>query len=136
VPARVRLDVPGGLLAAVYAVIEKNVPAAVVGAVLLVAFWRIELRSPAPLAPLRILRRTTVRWGNLAGFVIFAMESVMIFLTTLYLQKVLGFAPLATGLVFGVAGLASVAAGCSPGASAAGWCWPSAWRRRASRRSR
>jgi MFS family permease len=117
VPKRVRLDLPGavtvtgGLLAVIYAVIEKSVPAAVVGVLLLAAFWQIELRSPAPLAPLRILRRPTVKWGNVAGFVIFAMEPAVIFLTTLYLQKVLGFSPLVTGLIFGVPGLASVAAG-------------------------
>jgi predicted MFS family arabinose efflux permease len=35
----------------------------------------------------------------------------MIFLTTLYLQQTLGLSPLATGLVFGIPGVASVAAG-------------------------
>ncbi|WP_308163989.1 MFS transporter [Nonomuraea sediminis] len=117
VPERVRLDLPGaltvtgGLLAVIYAVVEKNVPAAVVGVVLLAAFWMIELRSPAPLAPVRILKRPTVKWGNYTGLVIFAMETGMIFLVTLYLQHVLGFSPLVTGLIFGVPGLASVAAG-------------------------
>jgi MFS family permease len=117
VPERARLDVPGavtvtgGLLAVVYAVIEKSLPAAVAGVLLLAAFWMIELRSPAPLVPVRILRRPSVTWGNYAGFVIFAMEPAMIFLTTLYLQRILGFSPLTTGLVLGVPGLASVAAG-------------------------
>ena len=116
-PRRVKLDLPGavtvtgGLLAVIYAVIEKSVPAAVVGVLLLVAFWMIELRSPAPLASVRILKRPTVKWGNYAGFVIFTMEPAMIFLITLYLQKVLGFSALVTGLVFGVPGLASVVAG-------------------------
>src|SRR5882757_1262803 len=116
-PARVQLDLPGavtvtgGLLAVIYAVIEKSVPAAVVGVLLLAAFWMIELRSPAPLAPVRILKRPTVKWGNYAGLVVFTMEPAMIFLMTLYLQNVLGFSPLATGLVFGVPGLAAVAAG-------------------------
>ncbi len=116
-PDRVRLDLPGavtvtgGLLAAVYAIIERSIPAAAVGGLLLAAFWAIELRSPAPLAPLRILGRPSVKWGNCAGFVVFAMEPAMIFLMTLYLQQVLGLAPLATGLVFGIPGLASVAAG-------------------------
>jgi MFS family permease len=39
------------------------------------------------------------------------MESGLIFLVTLYLQEVLHLTPLATGLIFGVPGLASVAAG-------------------------
>jgi MFS family permease len=116
-PNRVKLDVPGaltvtgGLLALVFAIVEQELLPAVVGAVLLGAFWVIELRSPAPLAPLRILRLPTVKWGNYAGFVIFVMEPAMIFLMTLYLQRVLGLSPLATGLIFGVPGLASVAAG-------------------------
>jgi MFS family permease len=117
VPNRVKLDVPGaltvtaGLLAVIYAVIEKDLLVAVVGVVLLAAFWMIELRSPAPLAPVRILKRPTVKWGNYAGLVVFTMEPAMIFLMTLYLQQVLGLSPLATGLIFGVPGLAAVAAG-------------------------
>jgi MFS family permease len=116
-PERSRLDLPGavtvsgGLLAVVYAVIERNVTAGVVGGALLVGFWLIERRSPAPLAPPRVLARRTVAWGNYAGLVIFAMEPAMIYLTTLYLQRVQGLSPLATGLVFGVPGLASVVAG-------------------------
>ncbi|ALG08840.1 MFS transporter [Kibdelosporangium phytohabitans] len=117
VPERAKLDVPGavtvtgGLLAVIYAVIERSVVAGAVGVLLLVAFWLIELRSPAPLASLRILRRPSVKWGNYAGFVVFAMEPAMIFLLTLYLQRVLGLSPLATGLVFGLPGCASVIAG-------------------------
>ncbi|PWR15939.1 MULTISPECIES: MFS transporter [Micromonospora] len=116
-PDRVKLDLPGaatvtgGLLAVTYAVIEKHIPSAVVGVLLLAAFWMIEQRSPAPLAPVRILKRPTVKWGNYAGLVVFTMETAMIFLMTLYLQKVLGFSPLTTGLIFGVPGLAAVAAG-------------------------
>jgi MFS family permease len=117
VPGRARPDLPGaltvsgGLLALVYAVIDKSVLAAAAGAVLLAAFWLVERRSPAPLVPPRILARRTVKWGNFAGLVLFAMEPAVIFVTTLYLQRVLGLSPLATGLVFGVPGLASVAAG-------------------------
>ncbi len=72
-PGRVRLDLPGavtvsgGLLAVIYAVIEKDLPAALLGVVSPAAFWVIELRSPAPLAPVRVLRRPTVTWGNHAG---------------------------------------------------------------------
>ncbi|TDD08265.1 MFS transporter, partial [Nonomuraea diastatica] len=117
VRGRVRMDLPGavtvtgGLLAVIYAVLEKNAAVAVAGVLLLVAFWMIELRSQAPLASVRILARHTVKWGACAGLVIFAMEPAMIFLITLYLQNVLGFSPLATGLVLGIPGLASVAAG-------------------------
>ena len=58
-----------------------------------------------------MLALPSVRWGNLAALTIFSMEAGLVFLTTLYLQDVLHFGPLTTGLVFGVPGLASVAAG-------------------------
>lgn len=114
---RVKLDLPGavavtgGLLAVVYAVIEKNLISAAVGVVLLVAFWLIEGRASAPLAPPRILKRPTVAWGNFAGLVIFATETGMIFLMTLYLQNILHFSPVVTGLAFGVPGIAAIFAG-------------------------
>ncbi|MEV0423141.1 MFS transporter [Streptosporangium canum] len=116
-PDRGKLDVlgaitvTGGLLAVVYAIIEQSIPAGAIGIVLLAAFWLIELRAAAPLAPLRILKRQTVMWGNYAGLVVFTMETAMIFLVTLYLQNVLTFDPLITGLIFGVPGLAAVLAG-------------------------
>jgi MFS family permease len=112
-----RLDLPGaltvtgGLLAVVYAVIERNPFVGAVGVLLLVAFWRIERRAAAPLVPIPVLRRPTVRWGNVAGFVVFAVVPAVIFLMTLYLQEVLRLDPLVTGLVFGVPGLAATAAG-------------------------
>ncbi|MEV6642383.1 MFS transporter [Amycolatopsis sp. NPDC051371] len=116
-PGRTRPDLPGavtvsgGLLALVYAVIASSLVAAITAVVLLVAFAMVERRSPAPLVPPRILARRTVKWGNFGGLVLFAVEPAVIYLTTLYLQRVLGLSPLVTGLVFGVPGLASVAAG-------------------------
>jgi predicted MFS family arabinose efflux permease len=100
-----------GLLAVIFAVIERNLPVGVVGLALLVAFWAIERRAAQPLVPIRILRRPTIRWGNFSALTIFALEPAMIFLVTLYLQNVLGLSPLVTGLVFGVPGLAAVFAG-------------------------
>jgi MFS family permease len=120
-PGRAKLDLPGavavtaGLLAVCYAVVEKNIVAAVVGAVLLVAFWLIELRTSEPLAPVRILKRPTVKWGNYGGLVSFIAGSGVIFMTTLYLQQVLHFSPVTTGLVFGIPGLAAVPAGIAAG---------------------
>ncbi|MFE7562079.1 MFS transporter [Kitasatospora sp. NPDC057500] len=116
-PEKVRLDVPGavsvtaGLLAFTYGIIDKSLLIGAIGVVLLGVFWAIELRAPAPLASVRILKRPSVKWGNFAGIVVFSMESALIFLMTLYLQDVLHYAPLITGLIFGVPGLAAVAAG-------------------------
>jgi predicted MFS family arabinose efflux permease len=121
---RAKLDVPGavavtgGLLALVYGITaagSRTSPAALgalaAAAVLLVAFVLIERRSPAPLAPLRVLTRRTVTWGNVGGFVAFTTETSLVFLLTLYLQKVLDFSPLATGLALGVLGAGTFAGG-------------------------
>jgi len=116
-PAKVKLDVPGavtvtgGLLAFAFGVINHNLYALIGGLALLVVFVLIERRARVPLAALGILSRPTVKWGNAGGLVALSMESGLIFLMTLYLQDVLRLSPLATGLVFGVPGLASVAAG-------------------------
>jgi hypothetical protein len=63
------------------------------------------------LVAIEMLALPSVRWGNFAALTTFSMEAGLVFLTTLYLQNVLHFGPLATGLVFGVPGFASVAAG-------------------------
>src|SRR6201987_1211514 len=113
----VRLDIPGaasvtlGLLALAFGITEGSLPALVVGMILLALFFWIEHRAKAPLVAIKMLARPSFHWGNLAGLTIFSMEAGLVFLTTLYLQNVLRLGPLATGLVFGVPGLASVAAG-------------------------
>ncbi|WP_206126487.1 MFS transporter [Burkholderia sp. Ac-20379] len=113
----VRLDVPGaisgtlGLVAIVFGFTEQSALAIAVGAALLVLFVWIERRAPAPLVAIDMLAWPSVRWGNVAILVIFSMEAGLIYLVTLYLQDVLHLGALATGLVFGIPGLASVAAG-------------------------
>ncbi|MER5735995.1 MULTISPECIES: MFS transporter [unclassified Streptomyces] len=123
---RPRLDVPGavtvtgGLLALVLGLTAAGehgwtAPGALLplaaAAVLLTAFPLVERRSAAPLVPLRVLRRRTVVWGNLAGLAAFATETSLVFLMTLHLQDVLGFSPLAAGLSFGVLGAGTVLGG-------------------------
>ncbi|GAA2258106.1 MFS transporter [Kitasatospora cystarginea] len=125
-PERPRLDLPGavtitgGLLALIYALstaADSGFGAAdvlaglVVGVVLLAAFVVVESRSAEPLVSLRMLRRPTVAWGNAGGLVTFSMMSSVVFLSTLYLQQVLDLSPGASGLVFGVMGLAAAGGG-------------------------
>ncbi len=116
-PQGVKLDVPGavtvtlGLLALVYGITSANLYALGGGIVLLGLFWLIESRTKAPLVAVSILARPTVKWGNLAILIVFSMEPAMIFLLTLYLQDVLHFSALHTGLIFGIPGLSSVIAG-------------------------
>ncbi len=81
------------------------------GAALLVVFRAVEGRVARPLVPLRVLRRRSVGWGNAAGLAAFATETSVVFLLTLYLQKVLGYSPLAAGLSFAVLGAGTVLGG-------------------------
>ncbi|MGW4228218.1 MFS transporter [Streptomyces sp. NPDC004980] len=125
-PDRPRLDVPGavtvtgGLLALIYALstaAERGFGGAdvlvslVAGVLLLAAFVAVESRATAPLVSLPMLRRRTVAFGNLGGLATFSMMSTVVFVLTLYLQEVLGLSAFGTGLVFGVQGVMSVAAG-------------------------
>ncbi|CAM5228063.1 hypothetical protein SCALM49S_06892 [Streptomyces californicus] len=57
------------------------------------------------------LKRRSVVWGNTAGLIAFATETSLVFLLTLYLQEVLGYSALATGLAFGVLGVGTVVGG-------------------------
>ncbi|MFB7613167.1 MFS transporter [Kitasatospora sp. NPDC056181] len=123
---RTRMDVPGavtvtgGLLALVYGLTTAGehgwgdplaLGALALATLLLTAFWFVERSAAAPLVPVRVLRRRTVVWGNAAGLLAFATETSLVFLLTLYLQRVLGFSALATGLAFGVLGAGTVLGG-------------------------
>ncbi|MFB8394717.1 MFS transporter [Streptomyces yangpuensis] len=123
---RPRLDVPGavtvtgGLLAVIYSLStaaqrgfgDVDVWGTLVaGLVLLAVFVAVESRAAAPLVSLPMLKRRTVAWGNFGGLVTFSMMSTVVFVLTLYLQETLGLSSFRTGLVFGIQGLASVAAG-------------------------
>jgi len=66
--------------------------------VLTVAFVLIEMRSPSPLVPLSFFRRRTVTGANLIGFVLGTTVFGMFFLLSLYMQNVLGFSALKTGV--------------------------------------
>ncbi|WP_374122033.1 MFS transporter [Frankia sp. AiPa1] len=121
-----RLDVPGalsvtaGLVAFVFGVSRGGEDgwtdplvwiAIGLGLVLLAAFWRIERTSPHPLASLDVMRLRHVGWGNAGGFGVFALGSSIVFILTLYLQQVLGYSAVTTGLIFGVPGAAAFTAG-------------------------
>ena len=71
----------------------------------------VEQRVSQPLVPLGVLRQRTIGWGNVAGLLAFATETSVVFLLTLYLQKVLGYTPLTAGLSFAVLGLGTVIGG-------------------------
>ncbi|MFJ4219999.1 MFS transporter [Curtobacterium luteum] len=133
---RTRLDIPGavtvtlGLLALVFGLTRAaetswtdpvNLAAFAAALVLFIAFAFIERHAAFPLVPLGILTRSNVSWGNLAGLLAFVTETSLVFLLTLYLQKVLGYTPLAAGLSFAVLGIGTVVGGLI-GPRIIGWC--------------
>lgn len=72
----------------------------VAAAVLLAAFAAVESRAAAPLVPLRLLRLRNLSAASVTGVLWSAAMFACFFLTTLYLQLVLGYSPLQTGLAF------------------------------------
>src|SRR5206468_1052657 len=80
-----------------------------VSAALLVAFLIIEARVEAPLMPLRIFRIRTVAAANAVGLLLGASFFGFIFVGTLYMQQVLGYSALQTGVAWLAASLTSVA---------------------------
>jgi EmrB/QacA subfamily drug resistance transporter len=67
---------------------------------LIAAFFAIELRSKAPLLPLRIFRLRTLSGSNVSGLLMGAAVFSQFFLLTLYMQEVLHYSALKTGLAY------------------------------------
>ncbi len=124
--AKLRLDVPGaitvtlGLLALVFGLTHaaehswtdpQTLGALGAAVVFFIAFAAVERRAASPLVPLDILKRSSVAWANIAGILAFVTETSLVFLLTLYLQRVLGYSPFAAGLAFAVLGLGTVLGG-------------------------
>ncbi len=101
--------VTGGLIALVYAIVEasswgwgspKTLGVAAGGLVLLAAFVAIERRSPAPLVRLQLFRLRSLATGNGVFLVVAGGLFAMFYFASLYLQNILGYSPLTTGLAF------------------------------------
>jgi|tagenome__1003787_1003787.scaffolds.fasta_scaffold20981301_3 EmrB/QacA subfamily drug resistance transporter len=72
----------------------------VVAGVLLAAFAVIETRAKDPLMPFRIFRVRTVAGANVAGLLLGAVVFANFFLLTLFVQQVLHWSALKTGVTF------------------------------------
>ncbi len=109
------LDLPGalsvtsGLILLVYALTNaanagftsiQTILALGFGALVLAGFVAIEYRSKSPLMPLAFLRRGTVFTANVLALILTSSAGGVIFLLTIYLQRVSGYLPLAAGLEF------------------------------------
>ena len=103
------ISVTSGLMLLVYATSRAAIhgwgaPATLAlfagAAALILAFVAIELRSPSPLLPLRIFRNRTLTGANVAMAIVGGAAFSEFFLLTLYLQNVLHYSAVETGLAF------------------------------------
>lgn len=93
----------------VYALIKGNdrgwgsgliVTLLVAAAVLLALFVTVERRQPRPMFDLSLFRKPTFAGSSIAAFALSASMFAMFLYLTLYLQTILGYGPLQTGLRF------------------------------------
>jgi EmrB/QacA subfamily drug resistance transporter len=108
----------GALLVLVYALSQapqhgwssgRTIGLLAVAAALLSGFLAIETRVEAPLLPLRIFRVRTLAGANAVGLLLGGSFYAFIFVGTLYMQQVLRYSALETGLAWLAASLTSVA---------------------------
>jgi EmrB/QacA subfamily drug resistance transporter len=101
--------ITGGLMLLVYALTratthgwESGSTIALLGAsaALIVGFLVIELRSHAPLLPLSIFRLRTLSGSNVTALLLSAALFSQFFLLTLYMQQVLHYSALKTGVAY------------------------------------
>ena len=88
----------------------QTIASLVGSAVLMAAFLWIENRSRSPLVPLSFFRRRTPTGANVIGFGLGTMVFGMFFLLSLYMQQVLGFSALKTGVGYLAVALTAVVA--------------------------
>ena len=103
------VTVTGGLALLVYAISKapevgwasaRTILLLLASVAVLAAFAVIELRSRAPVMPFSIFRVKTVTAANVVGFLLGAVIFANFFVLTLYVQQVLGWSALRTGLTF------------------------------------
>ena len=82
-----------------FASLYTIVPLAI-SALVLAGFIAIEYRSRSPLMPLGFLRRGTVFTANVLALILTSSAGGVVFLLTIYLQRVSGYSQLAAGLEF------------------------------------
>jgi len=102
-------SITGGLMLLVYAMTRATThgwtSTGTIGllgasAALIVAFVVIELRSRAPLLPMRIFRLRSLAGANVSGLLLSASLFSQFFLLTLYMQEVLHYSALKTGVAY------------------------------------
>jgi EmrB/QacA subfamily drug resistance transporter len=103
------LLVTSGLVTLVYAITKagdfgwtsgKTIGLFTAAAVLLVGFLGWEARVEEPLVRLGIFRLQTVTGANVAGFILGSALFAMFLMLTLYMQQVLGYSAMKTGIAY------------------------------------
>jgi EmrB/QacA subfamily drug resistance transporter len=85
-------------------------------AVLLASFVLVERRTTAPLIPLSIFRLRVMRTANITAMFMLGALVTLFFFVSLFMQQVLGYSPVSTGLAYiPIALIVSVGAGVSQG---------------------
>jgi EmrB/QacA subfamily drug resistance transporter len=112
------LLVTGGLSSLVYAITQagregwlggQTLAFFAAALVMLTAFVAWELRHPEPLMRLGIFQTRTVSGANVAGFILGTALFAMFLMLTLYMQQVLGYSAMKTGVAYlAVAGTAII----------------------------
>ncbi|KAG0255546.1 hypothetical protein DFQ27_006200 [Actinomortierella ambigua] len=106
----------GGIVTFVYYLSEapaagwgkaKTLAPFVIGLVLLIAFVVIEFKVSDPVIPPRIWKSRRFTTSVLGAILVSAATNVMVYFTTLYLQDVLDYTTMQTGLAFLVSGVGS-----------------------------
>src|SRR3954469_21118205 len=104
------LLVTGGLTALTYGIVRSDalgwgatgvIGPIAIGVALLIGFVVVEGRvAVAPLVPLSIFGMPLLRVGNLVVFLLYTCVLAMFFFVSVYLQQVLGYSAIETGLAF------------------------------------
>jgi EmrB/QacA subfamily drug resistance transporter len=103
------VTVTAGLMVLVYALTRatqigwsatETVTLLVISGVLLASFVVIEARAGNPVLPLRVLRLPVPRTANLVGLLVGGALFSQFFLLTLYMQQVLGYSAMRTGVAY------------------------------------
>src|SRR5438034_6617600 len=103
------VTVTGGLTLLVYAISKapdvgwasaRTILLLIASVAILALFVLIELRSRAPLMPFRIFRIRSLLAANIVGFLLGAVIFANFLVLTLYVQQVLGWSALKTGVTF------------------------------------
>jgi EmrB/QacA subfamily drug resistance transporter len=102
-------SITGGLMLLVYAMTRaaqhgwgtaETIVLLSASALLLVTFVVVEMRSKAPLLPLRIFRLRTLSASNASGLLMGGAIFSQFFLLTLYMQQVLHYSAIKTGVAY------------------------------------